>query len=238
MLCIEDPQGRLELIDHQLSALGIEVIRKSDLEEGFWTCFTEKPHVIIIQVAEAGKPLLDLLQRLNAHPVTRATPVLLVNEGNRIASDALPAAANRKVLKCPIDREELLSELETHLPAFGRSEVDPLASVAHADSEDGGHPRQNTPASGPSSEAEVPSAKAEVEEEPLKILCIDDDPIVARSIAIRLQPYGIQVKAATNGTQGYLMAATQQPDSDSIGPEDAQRRGQLRVGEAQDQRAT
>ena len=49
-------------------------------------------------------------------------------------------------------------------------------------------------------------------EESLTVLCIDDDPVVARSIAIRLQPYGIKVKGADNGTQGYLLGVTAQPD--------------------------
>jgi CheY-like chemotaxis protein len=44
------------------------------------------------------------------------------------------------------------------------------------------------------------------------VLCIDDDPLIIRAIAMRLQPYGIKVKGADNGTQGYMQAATDPPD--------------------------
>jgi CheY-like chemotaxis protein len=56
------------------------------------------------------------------------------------------------------------------------------------------------------------SSEAATPQKPLTILCIDDDPVVARSIAIRLQPYGIKMKGADNGTQGYLLGVTAQPD--------------------------
>ena len=50
------------------------------------------------------------------------------------------------------------------------------------------------------------------EHKPLTILCIDDDPVIIRSIAIRLQPYGIRVRGMDNGTQGYLSAVADPPD--------------------------
>jgi CheY-like chemotaxis protein len=43
------------------------------------------------------------------------------------------------------------------------------------------------------------------------VLCIDDDPLVAQSIAMRLQPYGVRVTGIDNGTQGYLQAVTDRP---------------------------
>jgi CheY-like chemotaxis protein len=44
------------------------------------------------------------------------------------------------------------------------------------------------------------------------LLCIDDDPVVIQSIAMRLQPYGVKVTGIDNGTQGYLQAVTDPPD--------------------------
>jgi CheY-like chemotaxis protein len=46
---------------------------------------------------------------------------------------------------------------------------------------------------------------------PLTILCIDDDSVIIQSIALRLKPYGIKVKGADNGEQGYLSATTAPP---------------------------
>jgi CheY-like chemotaxis protein len=205
VLCIESPKDRLELVDHQLSALGMEVLRVSDLEEGFWTCFTQKPHVVVIQSAEEREKLLKLLRRLAEHPVTRAMPVLLIDEGNVIASHESPQNGNVKIVKCPMDWEDLLGELEKLLPAFGRDAGDPLASIAQSSPLDSGTEDQPVGQGGPPSGAAAGQTS-------LKVLCIDDDPVVARSIAIRLQPYKIKVIGADNGTQGYLMAATEQPD--------------------------
>lgn len=206
VLCIESPKDRLEFVDRQLSALGIEVTRTSDLEEGFWTCFTDKPQVVIIQASESKKALRGLLDRLAQHPVTRKLPILLIDENNVISDSGLPVAVNLKVLKFPMDWEDLLGELEAVLPAFGRHEEEGiLLKIANS-----------KPAESPTGEPPVamvsPSAVSDGEEKPLKVLCIDDDPVVARSIAIRLQPYGITVISADNGTQGHLMAVTEQPD--------------------------
>ena len=205
VLCIESPKDRLELVEHQLSGLGLEVVRVSDLGEGYWTCFTEKPHVVVIQVAEDRENLLILLHRLAEHPVTRALPVLLIDEGDAIANHESPSSGNVKIVKYPVDWEDLLGELEKLLPEFSRESGDPLASIAHPS------PKTSVANDQPVG-LENQSSGAAAAQEPPKVLCIDDDPVVARSIAIRLQPYGIKVKGADNGTQGYLMAASEQPD--------------------------
>jgi CheY-like chemotaxis protein len=205
VLCIESPKDRLESVDRQLSALGMEVVRVSDLGEGYWTCFTEKPHVVVIQSGDGREKLLELLCRLTEHPVTRALPVLLINEDDAIANNELPSSGNVKIVKCPMDWENLLGELEKLLPGFGREAGDPVASIVY--------PSPNT--SGTNDQPVGPEGQplgTAAEQEPLKVLCIDDDPVIARSIAVRLQPYGIKVKGADNGMQGYLMAATDQPD--------------------------
>jgi CheY-like chemotaxis protein len=206
VLCIESPKDRLEFVEHQLSALGIEVTRTSDLEEGFWTCFTEKPQVVIVQASGSAKALQDLLTRLSQHPVTRTLPVLLIDENDVIARSGLSAAVNLRVLKFPMDWEDLLGELETILPVFGRHEEEGiLMKIADSNRAEGA--TEETPVATVS-----PSAVSDDGEKPLKVLCIDDDPVVARSIAMRLQPYGITMISASNGTQGHLMAVTEQPD--------------------------
>ncbi|MBN2023841.1 MAG: response regulator [Pirellulales bacterium] len=44
------------------------------------------------------------------------------------------------------------------------------------------------------------------------ILCIDDDPEVSRSLAVRLRPYGVDVLRAFSGMQGFWMALNSRPD--------------------------
>jgi CheY-like chemotaxis protein len=196
IVCIESPKDRLEFIDHQLSALGMEVTRTGDLEEGFWTCFTDKPHVVIIQSATDRKKLLQVLRRLTEHPVTRSLPVLLIDEGELAGSGELPSTPNLTILKCPVEWKDLLGNLESLLPVFDRDVADPLARRAV----------DPTPTAADASTSEVGQPAG------LTVLCIDDDPVVTRSIAIRLQPYGIKMLAADNGTKGYLTAVKEQPD--------------------------
>lgn len=205
VLCIESPKGRLEAVERQLAAIGMAVTRTSGWEEGFWTCFTENPHAVIIYSAQSKDDLLKLLRRLAEHPVTRGLPVLSIDEGNAVDADELPPDATFKVLKHPMDWETLLGELESYLRTFRRQEGDLLACIAHASPKTAGKTGRPMLADGRSSEAAATR-------ESLTILCIDDDPVVARSIAIRLQRYGIKVKAGDNGTQGYLLALTVLPD--------------------------
>jgi CheY-like chemotaxis protein len=54
-------------------------------------------------------------------------------------------------------------------------------------------------------------AVAPWEHKSLVVLCIDDDPVIIRSIAVRLQPYGIKVRGVNNGTEGYLSAVADPP---------------------------
>ena len=53
----------------------------------------------------------------------------------------------------------------------------------------------------------MPAAK-----KPLKILCIDDDPVIAKSIALRVRSYGIELSEAANGTQGFYLGLRERPD--------------------------
>jgi CheY-like chemotaxis protein len=43
------------------------------------------------------------------------------------------------------------------------------------------------------------------------VLCIDDDPVVIRTIITRLKPYGIKVRGVDNGAQGYLSVLADPP---------------------------
>jgi CheY-like chemotaxis protein len=202
-LCIESPKDCLEPIERRLSENGVAVFRTSDLEEGFWTCFTENPQVVIVQMANNEKKLLSLLKRLKEHPVTRKIPVLLVNEGNTDVSQ-WPLAANVKVLEHPLHWEKLLSVLEDLCSHANWSRNESPASDA-IESET--HPEDEA-----ATDTEGLHMIAAKEHKSLKVLCIDDDPVVLRTIAIRFQPYGIKVKGADNGTEGYLLATTELPD--------------------------
>jgi CheY-like chemotaxis protein len=200
VLCIESPANRMTSIEHQLEGLGMDVVRVSDLEEGFWSCFTENPQIIIVQCAKEKERLWELLDRLSQHPVTRKLPVFVINEDQQLLAGNLPDNKHIHLLRHPLEWEELLSAIEDHLGFFHWNAEDRLAvaegfsPVERSDSVSG-------------TETSAPAGPAS-----LSILCIDDDPVVARSITLRLKPYGIEVISAENGTQGYLIAAAKCPD--------------------------
>lgn len=202
VLCFESPAGQLDKVEHQLHAIGIEVMKTSDLEEGFWTCFTEKPSAIIVQIADNKKGLIALLTRIAQHPVTRLTPVMVINENDLLTASDLPSGGKIKILKSPVDCEDLLCELEAYFPSFHHDDLTSPAKAA-------------TPVakSGKAASAATSQPAATADATPmLTILCVDDDPVVARSIANRLQPYPIKLRWANNGTQGYMLAVTEKPD--------------------------
>ena len=45
-----------------------------------------------------------------------------------------------------------------------------------------------------------------------RVLCIDDEPDISRIIKIRLEQYGVDVRRAFNGMQGYWLAIDMRPD--------------------------
>jgi CheY-like chemotaxis protein len=206
ILCIDGPRGELELLQNRLSSLGVEVTRISDLDEGFWACFTDKPHIVVIQTVSSGKNLKDILHRFAEHPLTRNFPVIFINQDNALSADELPTSANFKVLQSPIVWKDLLRELEKIIPISDRQDDDPLAKTEHPGMETGHAADQAAVASDHPLQAEIEGNTQ------LKILCIDDDPVIEKSISIRLNRYGIEVKGAQNGTVGYLQAVSEKPD--------------------------
>jgi DNA-binding response OmpR family regulator len=205
ILCIESPDDRLEYVDHQLSGLGMDVARTGDMDQGFWACFTEKPSAIVIQCGGDRKKLLALIQRLTDHPVTRIIPTLVIDEGNLLDEHEMLLNNNVILLKHPMDWENFLSELDKLLPMFGHEPEDPMSGFSPPSPAAGAADAQPPDSENRPSE----SAAAQL---PVSVLCIDDDPIVAQSINIRLQHYGIKVDWACNGMQGYLAAVAQQPN--------------------------
>ena len=206
ILCIDGPRGELELLQNRLSSLGVEVTRISDLEEGFWACFTDKPHLVVIQTVSSGKNLKDILHRFVEHPLTRNFPVIFINQDNALSAAELPVSANFKVLQSPIVWKDLLRELEKIIPISDRQDDDPLAKTEHSGKETDHAVDQAAVESGHPLPAGIEGNA------PLKILCIDDDPVIEKSISVRLTRYGIEVKGAENGTAGYLQAVSEKPD--------------------------
>jgi CheY-like chemotaxis protein len=48
--------------------------------------------------------------------------------------------------------------------------------------------------------------------QPVRVLVVDDDPVIAKSIAAKLSRFGIETLSASNGMQGFWLALREQPD--------------------------
>jgi DNA-binding response OmpR family regulator len=198
VLCIDGPGGELEMVENRLAALGVEVTRMHDLEEGFWACFTEKPHAVIIEMAGENEKVIEILHRFTTHPLTKQFPVIFINHKNEIPEQELPNSPKFTVANTPVAWKDLMSELETIIPIAGRQDEDPLAKAASR---------------GDEKAASEPVVQSIVSlNAPLRILCIDDDPMITKAIEVRMKPYGIEVKGAETGTAGYLQAVNDLPD--------------------------
>ncbi len=213
VLCLDDSKGSLDMLRRQLISRGVEVFKTHDAEECFWTCFTEKPHIVVIQ-AESPERLLDNLFRFAQHPVTRSLPILVIGHKNEIPVEKFPPHPNLTVLDPSIGLPNILLELEKIVPVAKVDEnIDPLARVLQAS----GVPKEMPTV--PEPFTAEPSEAGEAEQEPtaehphaIRLLCIDDDPTIAKAITLRVQPYGIEVKSAENGTAGFYTGLRERPD--------------------------
>ncbi len=187
VLCIDGPAGELATVEQQLTDLGASVIRTSDKEEGFWTCFTEKPLVVILDGAASGKGLRDLVARFQEHPVTRTLPLVVIGNNDGIAPGTGETEHVLVLPRRPSD-DDLLREVGRFIP-LGTNNIAVAA--------------QN----------ELPDASSgSPEDQRLTILCIDDDPEIAYAVSMRLEPYGVDVRAALTGSAGFRDALRCKPD--------------------------
>jgi CheY-like chemotaxis protein len=204
-LCIDSDEGELDLFETRLSGLGAEITRMHDPEAGFWTCFTDKPHAVIMQFAKNSQKLQEVLARFVVHPFTKNIPVIFINHESAIPIDDLPTGDNFQVVNSPIAWHDFVEVLEKIVPVSTPQKNDPLSKPRDA-GEDNQAARESS-----TGERTEPSGSGG--EPAMRILCIDDDPLIAQSMAIRMNPYGIQVTGIENGMGGYLQAVAKQPDA-------------------------
>jgi CheY-like chemotaxis protein len=214
-------------LSRRLQRLGYTVLRSPDAVHALMGAIKTKPDLIILDVNMPSGNGLAVCEMMASDPKYTNIPVIIHSV---IADEAVKQRCRQlgahHVEKSPRSWNEIKSLVQELLEA--KPEKKPEGEPEKELSE-------NTPASAniasddllrifssPMSDTMIARSKAidtddmqrvaVVEHKPLLVLCIDDDPVVARSIAMRLQPYGIKVKQADNGTQGYLMAASEKPD--------------------------
>jgi CheY-like chemotaxis protein len=145
------------------------------------------------------------LNRFVIHPFTKKIPLIFLNRDKIVPLSELPHGDAFIALPSPIAWHDFLAVLERYVPISSPQAEDPLA-IPHPllrDMESSAEPPAD----------ETPAASEPATPATLRFLCIDDDPVIGQSIAIRMKPYGIEVKNAPNGMAGYLQAVSEMPDA-------------------------
>ena len=93
VLAIDDDEDVLKIIEESLVPDGYSVLGAATAQEGFELAVTRNPAVIMLDIALPDRSGWDLLREFKQHPVTRATPVLVMSViDNRALGFSLGAA--------------------------------------------------------------------------------------------------------------------------------------------------
>ncbi|MEN6407063.1 MAG: response regulator [Thermoguttaceae bacterium] len=157
---------------------------------------------VIVHSIFHDEPVKRRCQKLNAHFVEKSP------HSWREIKDLIDSLLGGKSLP-----EETMSPLPNGQPepvtpqttvAATEAETDEMVSTLAASRRDAREQKQP--------EAQEPFEMVTPwEHKPINILCIDDDPVLIHTITARLKPYGIVVRGAGNGMQGYLDALADPP---------------------------
>ncbi len=209
IMCIDGTEdGQMTQLQRQLESSGVIIAVASGMAEGYYSCFSENPDVVVIQTPNEKKPTLDVLRRFADNERTRNLPTLLVDDYHLLNRDDVAPFAHAKILPEAISWKDFLVELAIAGAEKNKVETQAAYEAEGAKMARAKAAKEKAGAEG-TAKKESPFANAKPN---IKILCIDDDPVVTKSIAMRLKPYGIDVAVSHNGTQGYVHAIAERPD--------------------------
>ena len=120
VLCVDDDPNISEAIGRRLLRLGIRVLRAYDGMQGCWLAVTEKPDVIVLDVAMPNGNGVEILECLKRNEQTATIPVVV------LTGKAEPGLCRRmqklgavQYLSKPIPFDELLEAItrQVSMPA-------------------------------------------------------------------------------------------------------------------------
>ena len=227
VLHIDDNLEIRDALARQLKNQGIRVLGASDAESAYLMCYAEKPGAILLDANVRGGKYREALTHLRAHPFLAGVPIVIL--GKPADGEGAREAATLKGLRFiakPIDMKALVRELHSHASFGGTApphapKRDPKPALGATTG--AGALAPPAPEAGPVAIVAAEGvAESEGEQEEAtdpsdnrtrpRVLVIDDDPAVSRSIAIRLRPLGVDVFHAFNGMQGYWTGLDVAPD--------------------------
>jgi CheY-like chemotaxis protein len=240
LIADDDPVVVLAL-SQRLRRLGYQILRTPDATHALLAIKKTHPDLVILDIKMPAGNGLAVCEMLACDQECAEIPIIvhsaLVDEGVKKRCRKLQT---NYVEKSPRSWDEIKTLVESLLGKSEAVEPEPDVAQASdsviAGSEDVSSwekavaPKESLPDCGdprdtalagervsaaPSSRGLVGTPKKMVvplDGDLSSVLCIDDDPLIAQSIEMRLRPYGVKVTGIDNGTQGYLQAVTDPPD--------------------------
>ncbi|MBN1910655.1 MAG: response regulator [Pirellulales bacterium] len=205
---LDDSRASRDLVE-QMKKAGLDVVAVEDVESGYMACYTKKPAAILLDATVPGYDPKDAVTRLREHLFLKEAMIcVLLDEPDSTVDAQLKALGACRCTTKPYNAEKLVAEMSRRLAL-------PLP-VGTTQGTDRPKEALGKSASAASTQSVVmrgnPRERQTEGTHRPKVLCIDDDPDVSRSLATRLRPYGVDVLRAFSGMQGYWMGLDAQPD--------------------------
>jgi DNA-binding response OmpR family regulator len=183
VLIIEDDPKTALALAVRLKAEGYATWIAGDVIQGAKLARKHQPDLIFLDVSLPGGNGFDLAERFQRCPETHDIPIVFLTAStDPLLREKVLRLGAAGLLEKPYDAVELLTMAKWALDRPRRSPRVPVDSL--------------------------PSA------ETLKrqILIVEDDPKIARALAVRLEAAGYQPRVAHDGVSGIKSAVTQRPD--------------------------
>lgn len=122
VLCVDDDPNVTTSIARGLRPFLVDVICAYHGMQGIWLATTEKPNLIITDLAMPWTRGEELIDTLSNHPATRHVPLIVLTGRSSthygMRSDELPVV---RVFQKPTPFEDLLEEIKKHLVLQART---------------------------------------------------------------------------------------------------------------------
>jgi DNA-binding response OmpR family regulator len=116
VLCVDDDPNISEAIGRRLLRLGIRVLRAYHGMQGCWLAATEKPDVIVLDVAMPKGDGIEILQCLKRNEQTASIPVVvLTGKTDPDLCRRMQKLGAVRYLSKPLPFDELLEEITRHV---------------------------------------------------------------------------------------------------------------------------
>jgi len=116
VLLIDDDPFILDLMAKQLQAKGLTIVTTTDPEKAVSLAQTEKPHLVISDIAMPGMDGLTLLKHLRDNPITHPIPLVLLTASDKMADveEGFASGAQAYLLK-PVDWDSAWEKISSLL---------------------------------------------------------------------------------------------------------------------------